>query len=189
MQVYIDTNDTGQWDSATEPSRFTGENGAFSFTNLVDGDYRIRVNRDDQRPNAPINGWLVTVPTEEEYYFEGFVEGDQETCLFGLRPDSALVDDPEASLIGPTGPVDEGSVITISVDLDDPAYYCYSGSAPYEYGPRYSFDLNNDGDFGDPGDAISLIGAYRESRSGRWIHRRRANGAGRDGGRHWPGVD
>jgi subtilisin family serine protease len=61
FRVFIDTNLDGAWDSATEPSVSTGTNGAYFFSNVQPGLYRVDIVIPNE--GTPAAAWAITTPS------------------------------------------------------------------------------------------------------------------------------
>jgi subtilisin family serine protease len=82
FRIFIDANENGVWDSATEQSVVSGENGAYFFADVEPGVVRLDIVVPDE--GTPAASWSLTTPAEG-FLFVTLGEGGNISGLnFGL---------------------------------------------------------------------------------------------------------
>jgi hypothetical protein len=60
LRVFLDIDQNGAWNSATEPSTVTASNGSYAFANIAAGLYRVDVVIPNE--GTPAAAWVITTP-------------------------------------------------------------------------------------------------------------------------------
>ncbi len=121
IRVYVDSNQNGVWDSGTEDSQLTSDNGSFAFSIVNPGTVRINVDIADK--GTPAAFWNVTTPSLGYFDVTIGAGGNVNGLEFGLnsRADSDWGDLPDsygttAATNGPRHHITPGFQLGPSVD-------------------------------------------------------------------------
>jgi hypothetical protein len=91
VRVFIDSNNNGMWDNATEPASVTTTNGVYAFTNLFNGTYTVRVDT-STLPASMFQTYDLTAPTTDNTAIVTLSGASSFDVDFGYRDDASLGD-------------------------------------------------------------------------------------------------
>ena len=138
--IYVDYNNNGVFDSATEPSAVTGPGGTYTITGVTPGTWTVReVGQSGWTNSFPATSEIVTVPSN------GLVSGVdfgnyEQAAIYGYKFDDLNgngVDNSEPRLAGWTivlvGTNGLGNAVSATTTTGVNGEYSFTGLAPGSY--------------------------------------------------------